>query len=359
MSKEREEIQTAPVGDVNWGAISEEFFRKIEGRKERLGIKLLPISDIEGGKSIAKVVPNNLGKLLFFSTSNPNDAKHTPKYYALRRAFIIVPTLAFIALAWYLYGGNGLTLAGLVGFFIICLAIGMNGFRATDYFMGEKGLAIYMLNKNRRTVIEKNEALFDDIDYILHCEKEIYDDSSKEYKETRYYFGLVAKKDNDYETVIKLNDVYDKHDYDSFITFYSNINNDKLKIDESQANISEDYKYYKYDFIKRVEDEVMAKLAERNIHDYLHKGEATFPIYNQNTFLFDITVFSNGDIKYDKQLIKKDDITNMNIKNGILTIVYNNDNGKEKEVLITIGYVGNHKAFLELIKRNHTIKLES
>ena len=99
MSKEREEIQTAPVGDVDWGAISEEFFRKIEERKERLGIKLLPISDIEGGKSIAKVVPNNLGKLLFFSTSNPNDAKHTPKYYALRRAFIIVPTLAFMALA--------------------------------------------------------------------------------------------------------------------------------------------------------------------------------------------------------------------------------------------------------------------
>ncbi|MBP5560407.1 MAG: hypothetical protein J6X70_01200 [Muribaculaceae bacterium] len=358
MSKEREEIQTAPVGDVDWGAISEEFFRKIEGRKERLGIKLLPISDIEGGKSIAKVVPNNLGKLLFFSTSNPNDAKHTPKYYAWRRILIIVTTLAFMALAWYYYGGDGLTVAGLIGFIIICFAIGLNGFRATDYFLGEKGLAIYMLNKNRHTVIEKNEVLFDDIDYILHCDKEIYDASTHDYKETRYYFSLVTKKDNDYETVIKLKDVYDKDNYDSYISFYSYIvNNNESNIDEPQVNIGEGYKYYKYDFIKRVEDVVMTKLAERNIQDYLYKGEATFPIYNQNTFLFEITVFANGDIKYDKESIKNDNITKMFIKDGILTIVYNNDNGKVKDVLITIGYVGNHKAFLYLIKLNHEIEM--
>ena len=318
-------------------------------------IEALALSKIEAGETFVKVLPENIGRLQFYCTTNPKEPEHTPKYYAIRRAFIIIPTLVIIALAWYFGGGDALMLAGFIGFFVICFAILMNGFRATDYFVGDKGFAYYMLNKDRNTVIEKKEVLFDDIDYILHREARIYEPNGK-YKESRFFLGLVSQKGKEYNVIHKIKGVYDKDIYESYDSLNWYIDNE-LEINEPVAKITEDYKFAEYDFVNALEKELLTKLINRNLGEYQNSGVASFPLIDgHNYYLYDILAYSNGDVKIDKQLMKKEDINKIKIQDGVLTIVYKNEKGKSRNVAITRGDVGNHDALLRLLNRNHKLE---
>ena len=110
-------------------------------------------------------------------------------------------SLIWILLASHYIIASILTLIAL----FICWAIFDTSFKGKDFFVGDKGFAVFDFDKDRKNFTQKKVILFDDMSHIISGEVRKYERKKyggSEYKETSFFFGAFSKPEESGENVI-------------------------------------------------------------------------------------------------------------------------------------------------------------
>ncbi|MBO4447504.1 MAG: hypothetical protein J5764_05200 [Bacteroidales bacterium] len=230
------------------------------------------LADIKAGTSFVQVVPEDIGELVYFETSNPEAKPKSAIVYFLRKILVIVVMLALLAGIWWLFLPNfwlpliATVLAAYFGYVLV----GAQVFEGTDFFIGTDGYAIYEFKKTRANIISKEEPRFEDIFILLHKEEMCYKDGK--YDKTNFKFTYLGKPDENNA----INDGY-----------YAESNYDAIDGDGSLRNQT-------YFFRCKIEDEMVARFKASA--DALLKAGKPVPVW--------VAVLNEDDTWEAKDVIK-------------------------------------------------------
>lgn len=274
---------------------------------------------------VAKVIPETIGDLVYFDTTNPNEEPPITRAQFLRNKILtVIVVLALLALLFFLYqtyDWNG-WLCGGIGFMALLYGIGTvvdDYFGGKDYFVGIEGFAIYEFKDERDNIVKIEELKYDDFDFILHEETDTYKDY--EYANTSYKFSMIKNTNEIKEEKYCIEGVYIRNSRDVV-----------------------------YDFAKRVEEYYTNVHFKSVLNQFFKQGVIDFQ-YMSDYISFSISLFINGDIRLGKRLIKQNDIISLFCKEGKLVVIYKDNDKKEKRHELELGCIGNRLMLLDLLRR--------
>ncbi len=291
---------------------------------------------IISGNSFVRALPQNLGELVYFDTDN--DKAHAPKtkkQYLITRILTIIVMMAIyaimamiIALNERLFDDNFWPwfIVIIIAIFVFAWGIGTfmaQTFEGTDYVIGKSGFATLKFKDNRENIKQYNELLFDNIETIYYSETKIFENDV--YKGTRYKLDITVTDSNKWNELCCLTGKYMKAEDD-----------------------------IQYQFVQHVKSIIDNTIIHRTIEILVSNGFVGFPVKQQGLTgfnLFTILLFSNGDLKIDSKLIKKDHVNEIELSNGTIFVDYFDDIKKKmRSTYLKYSEVGNAAIFMHLCK---------
>ena len=292
-----------------------------------------PVIQLKDGKdmSVAKVLPDTIGDIIYFDTTNINaEPSKTRAQYITFRIISVVVTTAVLGELYYLAVNDywDVWLCGGLAFFTFLggiVTFASQVFDGTDFFIGLKGFAVFKFKNERDNLVNAAEIKFDDFDYLLHEETDVYED--KVYQHTTYKFSMLKSKKAKEQV---------------------------FKIEGSYVNKDNYGKDIRYTFGRNLENMFTSIRYQDVVDQLLKKGSVEFVYFGPiRTFTFDIVLFVNGDIKVDGMLYKYDEIDSITCSSGNLIIRRNTKNDKYELREIELGAIGNRLLFLEILSKTN------
>ena len=302
------------------------------------------IADINDGKSFVKVVPENIGDLIYFDSDEPRAEPLADSVYATRKIITAIISIALIAVIWYFLTSVGwqIVLSLAILFFGGLIFLGQ-GFGGDDYFVGTEGFAKYHFSKNRENVDSKEEHRYDDGFLLVHHEVKQYKNGS--YDRTEFSFTYIGKP-NQEGIASTIAEEYGSYD-----------------CEEGGNNTGE----ADYDYWCRIEDEITSKylIAAQNLLDAGH----SVPIFvtlkqNDNTWKTGAVIhLAPGVIKYGDKTYTQEDLKRVYIDKGVVYLEDNNYSSKlmglkktGEKIALPLEMIGNRKAFIILLSKLYGIQ---
>lgn len=302
------------------------------------------IADINAGTSFVKVVPDNIGDLVYFDTDEPKAEPLADSVYTRRKIITAIVTIAAIVGIWFwLYDhiGWGIFLTLVAGFVGVLVFLGQ-GFGGHDFFVGTEGYAKYHFVKNRENIDSKEGHRFDEGFLLLHKEVVKYKNGS--YDGTDYSFAYIGKPNEEgiANTIDEIDDSYNHK--------------------EGGGNTG----YGDYDYWYRIEDQITSNYlyAAGNL---LEAGKSV-PIFiaikeGDNTWKTGALIhLSPGVIQYGDKTYTKDDLKRVYIDRGVVYFEDSNYSSKMfglkksgEKMSIPLEMIGNRKAFIILLSKLYGI----
>lgn len=302
------------------------------------------IADINAGTSFVKVVPDNIGDIVYFDTSEPNAEPLADSVYTRRKIIAAVVAVAAIVGIWvWLYSHIGWAIfLTIVAAFIGYIFFGSQYFGGQDYFIGSEGYAKYQFKTNRENIIEKEGHRFDEGFILMHKEVVKYKNGS--YDGTDYSFAYLSKPNKE-STCTTLDEIDDSYNHK-----------------EGGGNTG----YADYDFWYHIEDQITSnylyaagKLLEagRMVPIFMAiKGE------DKNWKAGAVIHLGPGVIQYGDKTYTKDDLKRVYIDKGVVYFEDTNYSSKMfglkktgEKMAILLEMIGNRKAFIMLLSKLYGI----
>ncbi|MBQ6311201.1 MAG: hypothetical protein IJK74_06605 [Bacteroidales bacterium] len=297
------------------------------------------IADINAGTSFVKVIPDNIGDLLYFDTTEPKAEPLADKVYTRRKIITAIVTIIAIAGIWFgLHNYIGWSIILTVVASVIGLLFYLSqSFSGDDFFVGTEGYAIYHFVKNRDNVETKKLQRYSDGFLLLHKEVVKYKDNN--YDGTDYSFTYIGKP-NDKDISNTIDEVEG--------SYYSG---------GAVGNTGHRY----YDFWYRIEDQLTSRYLYAA--DNLLKEGKSIPFFiafkgrNKTWETAPFILLSPGVIKYGNKTFTKDNLKRVYVKRGVLHFeeVYQPNIKTTGKMEVPLEMIGNRKAFLILLSKLYGI----
>ena len=292
---------------------------------------------IKEGKSIFGLVPENIGELCFCDSTNERAVPYTPEEAKKMRTTALAVGGVALPLIWFfLYSHYIIASILTVIVLFICWAIFDTTFKGKDFFVGDRGFAVFEFDKDRKNFIQKKVVLFENMSHIISGEIRNYERTKyggSKYKGTKFFFGAFSKPEDSGENVIFKSLHAETGEYD-----------DENPRDEYYPH--KPIGYYTFTkFIEKMWTYYFVKMHENDI-------AVMFPVSHNGRIAFNITlspsVIMIGDKEYTEENTKS-----CTFKEGKFVI---EDINHEKKFLgfkeegdihaIPLNEIGNSKAFL-------------
>lgn len=296
------------------------------------------LADIKAGTSFVKVIPDNIGEILYFDTNTPTDVPKSDFTYMLRKVAVFLLTAAVVAGIWYaldsvVWRSIWTALVVLIGWVVLII----QEFSGTDYFVGTDGYAEFTFSGNRENVIRTEVHTFDESDLLLHGEIRSFTNGI--YTGTNYNFSFLS---SDPAGVFK-----QSHGVSSV-----------YKHKEGGSNTGDII----YDFWCRVEQVYTGKMVEKYLKQLESDGEITFQVVQKSSIMKGTYVLSPalrlspGVVKYEEYVFRNEGTVKPVIDNGELSFVVPGKkffifDGTETMAKISLEKIVNRDAFLILLSK--------
>lgn len=296
------------------------------------------LADIKAGASFVKMIPDNIGEILYFDTNTPTDVPKSDFTYMLRKVAVFLLTAAAIAGLWYVLDSIvwrciWTALVVLIGWVVLII----QEFSGTDYFVGTDGYAEFTFSGNRENVIRTEVHTFDESDLLLHGEIRSFTNGI--YTGTNYNFSFLS---SDPAGVFK-----QSHGVSSV-----------YKHKEGGSNTGDII----YDFWCRVEQVYTGKMVEKYLKQLESDGEITFQVVQKSSIMKGTYVLSPalrlspGVVKYEEYVFRNEGTVKPVIDNGELSFVVPGKkffifDGTETMAKIPLEKIVNRDAFLILLSK--------
>lgn len=296
------------------------------------------LADIKAGTSFVKMIPDNIGEILYFDTNTPTDVPKSDFTYMLRKVAVFLLTAAVVAGIWYaldsvVWRCIWTALVVLIGWVVLII----QEFSGTDYFVGTDGYAEFTFSGNRENVIRTEVHTFDESDLLLHGEIRSFTNGI--YTGTNYNFSFLS---SDPAGVFK-----QSHGVSSV-----------YKHKEGGSNTGDII----YDFWCRVEQVYTRKMVEKYLKQLESDGEITFQVVQKSSIMKGTHVLSPalrlspGVVKYEEYVFRNEGIVKPVIDNGELSFVVPGKkffifDGTETMAKISLEKIVNRDAFLILLSK--------
>ena len=303
----------------------------LNGFKPEPKPKQQPVVKLEGEKkmSVAKVLPDTIGDIIYFDTTNEKaEPTKTRAQYIRNRVIAVIVTVLVLGVLYYLYVNEHLNGwgCGALAFFTILGGIGTFAsqvFEGTDYFIGLEGFAVFKFKNERDNLVKAAEIKFDDFDYLLHEETDVYENNV--YEHTSYIFSMLKYKKRKEEV---------------------------FRIESSYVNKDNYGKDVLYNFARQLEKKYTDFRYIDVLEQFTEKGSATFT-YFDSIRTFEIVLFTNGDIKVDGILYKYDEIESIFCDSGNLVIARQSEKIEYQQLKLKLGSIGNRLLLLDVLVTIH------
>ena len=259
------------------------------------------LAKIKTGTSFVKVVPDNIGDIVYFDTTNTDNGPQSRNVYVLRKLIVIVLTIAALVAVWQAVSlGWAITWTFVIG----CAGLAgynLQSFHGTDYFVGTEGFAVFNFKDTRDNITAKDIHRFDASDFLIHKEEQKFVHGV--YNCTNYSFAFLSPLDsaNVCKTVYEImNDVY------------------------RDKNGGPNTKNIKYDFLYQIEKAYSHKILNKCISQLDSEGKVTFYVVSDMSImkgtykLQPILHLSPIAIKYNNAVYNKENSGTYFIRDGIL-----------------------------------------
>lgn len=302
------------------------------------------IADINAGTSFVKVVPDNIGDLVYFDTSEPKAEPLADSVYTRRKIIAAVVTIAAIAGIWvWLYAHIGWAIfLTLVAAFIGYLFFGDQYFGGQDYFIGSEGYAKYHFDTNRENILEKEGHRFDEGFILMH--KEVVKYKNGFYDGTDYSFAYLSKP-NEENISTTVDEIYASYNHK-----------------EGGGNTGN----AEYDFWYHIEDQITSNYLYA-AGKLLEAGKMV-PIFmavkeeDKKWMAGAVIHLGPGVIQYGNKTYTKDDLKRVYINRGVVYFEDANYSNKMfglkktgEKMAIPLEMIGNRKAFIMLLAKLYGI----
>lgn len=303
------------------------------------------IADINAGTSFVKVIPDDIGDLVYFDTDEPKAEPLADSVYTRRKIITAIVTLTTIVGIWFwLYDhiGWGIILTLAAAFIGVLVFLGQS-FSGHDFFVGTEGYAKYHFVKSRENIDSKVEHRYDEGFLLLH--KEVVKRKNGSYDGTDYsytYIGMPNEK-GIAKTIDEIDDSY----------------NSEVLFDRFNG-------YQEYHYWCSIEDQITSRYlyaAERMIE----AGESVpfFIAIKEDEQQWKISNFihlSPGAIHFGDNTYTKDDLKRVYIEHGVIYFEDSNYSSKMfglkktgEKISIPLEMIGNRKAFIFLLSKLYGI----
>ena len=302
------------------------------------------ISDINNGSSFVKVIPDNIGDLVYFDTTETKAEPLADSVYKRRKIIAGLVTIAVIAGIWFLlhnHIGWAIFLT-LVAAFIGYLVYAGQSFGGNDYFIGTEGYAKYHFSKNRENIDSEVVHLFKEGSILLH--KEVVKYKNGAYDGTDYAFAFLGQP-NEENVATTIEEIEDSYNHK-----------------EGGGNTG----YMDYDFWYHIEDQITTRYLYA-AGKLLEAGKMV-PIFmaikdEGNTWkMGPIIHLGPGVIQYGDKIYSKDDLKRVYIDKGVVYFEDANYSSKMfglkktgEKMAIPLEMIGNRKAFIMLLSKLYGI----
>lgn len=296
------------------------------------------LADIKAGTSFVKMIPDNIGEIVYFDTDTPTDVPQSDFTYMLRKVAVFLLTAAAIAGLWCVLDSIvwrciWTALIAFIGWVVLSI----QEFRGTDYFVGTDGYAEFTFSGNRENVIRTEVHTFDESDLLLHGETRNF--TNRIYTGTNYNFSFLS---SDPAGVFK-----QSHGVSSV-----------YKHKEGGSNTGDII----YDFWCRVEQVYTGKMVEKYLKQLESDGEITFQVVQKSSIMKGTYVLSPalrlspGVVKYEEYVFRNEGTVKPVIDNGELSFVVPGKkffifDGTETMAKISLEKIVNRDAFLILLSK--------
>lgn len=123
------------------------------------------LQDVKGGKSYFSYIPDDIGEILFCTTTT-----QSAKPMSKRNRFILL-VLSILVPGLLIYLFYDVILVDIVCLFAACVGIEIALFyKGTDYFVGTEGFAIAEFKKSRSNVVSKKVVRWDEVEDVIATE---------------------------------------------------------------------------------------------------------------------------------------------------------------------------------------------
>ena len=314
----------------------------------RLDAKQYPqaklLEDIKAGTSFVRVVPDNIGEITFFDTTEPDAEALPDEVYRRRKLITIICTIIALTAIWvllYSHYGWGIFLS-IVAIFIGYLVHSSQEFSGVDSFIGTEGYAEYTFSNSRENIVSKSGHRFDEGFGIIHKEVRKYKNWS--YQNTEYSFEFIGIPDKEglATTVDQINDTYD--------------------CEEGGPNTGD----ATYDYWYRIEKQLCMNYLQA-AGRMLESGQMV-PIFmafkekGDKWRVGSIISLGPGVIQYGKKIYNQEDLKKVYINKGILYLEDANYSSKlfglkktGEQITIPLEMIVNRDAFLTLLSNLYVI----
>lgn len=305
------------------------------------------LKDIHEGTSPFKVIPSDIGHILYCDTSNYSKSNISNEEIRKKRLSRCAICLGAVGVIWLLFHkllifSIIITVVAIIVWIILIRKVGI--FTGEDYFIGEKGFAKIKFEKDRKNIVSKIVILFDELSEVITGET--YKKQNYTYVGTNYFFGFFGKPDEKgiVDLILEVSDNYHQEKptdaiWDIEYLFWK-------EVEKHWTN---------YKFLS-IQDELLERQTYSfNLMSYIkdtNKWMATPYI------TFDDSSITVKDIEYNKDTLK-----NIYFNNGMLVIEHINHKTKLLGLIskgnvehIPLTNVGNKLLFMKFL--NATIRLQ-
>lgn len=301
------------------------------------------LNQLKKGKSIFRIIPNNIGEIFYCDSTNKNAEPLSPKQVKNRKIIgVIIGLIALGLSVYYIYTDIVWAVIPifLISFFVIRAVVDCS-FKGTDYFVGDKGFAVINFSGTRNKVVSTNIVLFKEV-YALFTDenkKPSYTHSGR--KETPmiiYYFTIYKKTKENNDGNIRFDVLYS--------TSGTYVDNEEFnqKNPFTPAGAEPDYT-----FMKTVEE----YWTQYFLLCVKSMPKIPFPLYYKNNIIPYILLTDHSIIVQGKEYTKED-IKKMYFSRKTLVIKTHIQPGESEEtsnVNIPVYDLGNMKAFIVLLNK--------
>ena len=261
------------------------------------------LADIKAGSSFVKVVPNNIGEIVYFDTDTPTDVPQSDFTYMLRKVVVFLLTAAVVAGIWYaldsvVWRSIWTALVVLIGWAVLV----SQNYHGIDYFVGSHGYAEFTFSGSRDNITNKVVHTFDESDLLVHGETRNFTNGI--YTGTSYKFAFLY---SDPAGVMK--ELYG------------------LSSQYNHKNGGPNTGDMHYDFWYTVEQCYTSYILEKYLKQLASEGQVTFQVVKKESIMKGTYVLSPvlhlapGVVKYKELVLKKGGSVVPVVNNGVLSFV--------------------------------------
>lgn len=300
------------------------------------------LADIKAGTSFVKVIPDNIGEILYFDTNTPTDVPKSDFTYMLRKVAVFLLTAAAIAGLWYVLDSIvWLSIWSLLLVVIGYAVLTIQRFRGTDYFIGTRGYAELTFSGSRDNVTKSEVHTFDESDSLVHSE--FMNFTNGVYMGTTYTFSFLTSEPT--------GDAKELHGYTG--------QHGHVEGGKNTGDIC-------YDFWYNVEQCFSGYIVDKYVKQLESEGKMTFQTVKKSSIMKGTYVLAPGlhlapgVVKYEEHVFRKEGSIVPVVKNGDLLFVVPRDKFFISDETVTIAKIPlekivNRNAFLILLSKYYGI----